>query len=43
MRVSLFALSVVILAPILSAQRPGAPPAPYAVPNPTYVTIPLEI
>ena len=43
MRVSLFALSVVFLAPILSAQRPGAPPAPYAVPNPAYVTIPLEI
>lgn len=42
-RMSLVLVVAVFLAPILSAQGPGRGPAPYAVPNPTYVTIPLEI
>ncbi len=35
------ALAVVSLAPIAGAQRPA--PAPLAIPNPTYVSIPMEV
>ncbi len=43
MRISLVVLFVALLAPMLKAQAPGRAPVAYAIPDPTYVTIPLEI
>jgi len=43
MRISLVTLFVALLATVSNAQEGGRGPVSYAVPNPTYVTVPLEI
>ncbi len=43
LRISLVTLFVALLATVSNAQEGGRGPVSYAVPNPTYVTIPLEI